>query len=73
MQPDVSDLPWRTSTFSGNGQSCVEVAITATMVAVRDTKDREGGFLTFRPDEWDAFLDGVRHGEFDLTKAADAH
>ncbi|TMR99777.1 DUF397 domain-containing protein [Nonomuraea basaltis] len=71
MQPDVSDLPWRTSSFSGNGASCVEVAITETVIKVRDTKDRAGGTLTFRPDEWEAFLAGVRHGEFELVKSPD--
>lgn len=71
MRPDDSDLPWRTSTFSGNGASCVEVAITETVIKVRDTKDRAAGTLTFRPDEWEAFLVGVRHGEFDLAKSSD--
>jgi hypothetical protein len=35
-------------------------------VAVRDTKDRAGPVLIFTNDEWSAFIDGVRRGEFDL-------
>jgi hypothetical protein len=37
------------------------------VVAVRDSKDREGSVLTFTPAEWAAFTDGVRDGEFDLA------
>ncbi|MFC0862242.1 DUF397 domain-containing protein [Sphaerimonospora cavernae] len=63
---DLSNANWKKSTLSGDGQSCVEVAITDTVIGVRDTKDREGGTLVFNRDEWRAFLGGVRNGEFDL-------
>jgi hypothetical protein len=36
-------------------------------VAVRDSKDREGPELAFISDEWAAFVQGVKRGEFDLT------
>ena len=45
---------------------CVEVATLERVVGVRDSKDRQGPFLVFRFDEWNAFLAGVRDGEFDL-------
>jgi hypothetical protein len=36
------------------------------MIEVRDTKDQgQGPTLRFTSDEWDAFLDGARGGEFD--------
>ncbi|MEO3854154.1 DUF397 domain-containing protein [Acrocarpospora sp. B8E8] len=57
---------WHKSSLSGDGASCVEVAITDDVIAVRDTKNRAGGMLVFRPDEWEAFIGGVRLGEFDL-------
>jgi hypothetical protein len=63
---DPSRAEWRKSSLSGDGASCVEVAITADVIAVRDTKDRAGGMLIFRPDEWKAFIGGVRLGEFDI-------
>jgi hypothetical protein len=66
MQPDFSQATWRKSSLSGNGASCVEVAFSGDMIAVRDTKNRTGGMLVFRADEWAAFLGGVRLGEFDL-------
>jgi Domain of unknown function (DUF397) len=34
---------------------------------VRDSKDRSGPVLQFTRREWEAFLAGVRHGEFDLS------
>jgi Domain of unknown function (DUF397) len=36
------------------------------IVAVRDSKDRQGPVLAFGPDEWRAFATGVKAGEFDL-------
>ncbi|MBB5130914.1 hypothetical protein HNP84_000602 [Thermocatellispora tengchongensis] len=36
------------------------------MVAVRDSKDPDGGKLFFSPDEWRAFLAGAKTGKFDL-------
>jgi hypothetical protein len=62
---DLTAAAWRTSTLCDlNG--CVEVAILGDRVAVRDAKDRAGPVLQFTADEWEAFLGGVRGGEFDL-------
>ncbi|MEW1586119.1 DUF397 domain-containing protein [Micromonospora vinacea] len=50
---------WRKSTKSGNnGGSCVEVADNVPgVVLVRDTKDRDGGTLTFGSVAWAGFVD----------------
>jgi hypothetical protein len=57
----------RTSSHSALYDGCVEVeGLPEGWVAVRDTKDREGPVLRYNPTEWQAFLDGVRGGEFDL-------
>jgi hypothetical protein len=32
---------------------------------VRDSKDRSGPVLAFDPDQWRAFIDGVKQGDFD--------
>ena len=66
MRLDLSQARWRKSSLSGDGPSCVEVAFVGDTVAVRDTKNRDGGTLLFRHDEWTAFIGGVRQGEFDL-------
>ncbi|HST66853.1 MAG TPA: DUF397 domain-containing protein [Mycobacteriales bacterium] len=60
-----SDAVWHKSSFSSSG-NCVEVALATDGVGVRDTKDREGPVLRFTRAEWDAFVAGVRNGEFDL-------
>lgn len=55
---------WHNSS-NGNG-SCVEVMETEHGFLVRDTKDDESGPVhTFTPDEWRAFLAGVKRGEYD--------
>lgn len=65
----MQDLPtaaWRTSSLCDlNG--CVEVAILEDRVVVRDAKDRSGPVLVFTAPEWEAFVGGVRGGEFDLA------
>ncbi|WP_329111112.1 DUF397 domain-containing protein [Micromonospora sp. NBC_01699] len=52
---------WHKSTkSSSNGGDCVEVADNLPgRVYVRDTKDRDGGTLTFEPTAWSAFVADV--------------
>jgi hypothetical protein len=45
---------------------CIEVAFVGGQVAIRHSKDPSGPVLIFSPTEWEAFLAGVRCGEFDL-------
>ena len=61
----AGDGNWFKSSFSASG-NCIEVKITDSTICVRDSKNRQGSFLTFNSAEWKAFLKGVRHGEFDL-------
>lgn len=62
---DLSRLPntWRRSTFCGSG-ACIEVAKVDESYMLRDSKDPEGPVLRFTAAEWDAFVAGVRAGEF---------
>jgi hypothetical protein len=55
---DLTGAIWHKSTrSSGNQGNCVEVADNlAGIVGVRDSKDRDGGTLTFTPDAWRAFV-----------------
>lgn len=63
----LAGLTWRKSSFSGpQGGECVEVATTADSALVRDSKRPHGGRLTVAAGAWDAFLAGIRKGEFDL-------
>ena len=54
-------MDWRKSSHSGaNGGSCVEVAGTAQVVLVRDTKDRDSRMLAFTAEAWRAFAEGLK-------------
>lgn len=62
----VTQLDWRRSSFCGTHGSCVEVAQTPDgRYAVR-AGDAPGtdSVLLFSRDEWDAFVAGVKAGEF---------
>jgi hypothetical protein len=60
------DACWRKSSASTQGQ-CVEVAfVEGDEVLVRDSKAPQGAVLRFNHAEWNAFLTGVRSGQFDL-------
>ena len=51
---------WRTSSYSGNNNNCVELAIDGLAAAVRDTKNRDAGSLSFVPERFGSFLAVVK-------------
>jgi len=58
---------WIKSSLSYAAGNCVEVAsLPGGEIGVRNSRDAAGPVLRFTPDEWHAFLGGVRNGEFDL-------
>ncbi|MEU8611110.1 DUF397 domain-containing protein [Actinoplanes sp. NPDC048791] len=60
-----ADSPkWRKSSFCGSN-ACVEVAEIDGKVAVRDSKDTRSAVLTFTRDSWDAFVTGIKDGDFE--------
>ncbi|MFI6512869.1 DUF397 domain-containing protein [Streptosporangium sp. NPDC050855] len=74
---DLSVAPWRKSGRSTSG-NCVEVTVVPgspevaehkadadLLFLVRDSKDPNGPKLAFTRSEWDAFVGGVKDGEFD--------
>lgn len=53
----MSDLNWRKSTYSDSGGNCVEVAETASVTHVRDSKDiRIPGFAVGN-EAWTALVE----------------
>jgi len=60
-------MAWTKSSFSsGNTDNCVEARLTEGGVEVRHSKHPDVLTITYTSDEWAAFLDGVKGGEFDL-------
>ncbi|MBB6171251.1 hypothetical protein HNR23_001311 [Nocardiopsis mwathae] len=55
----------RTSSYSGGGKECVEIAQAARASLVRDSKHPERGHLSFGFPEWEAFASSVKEGEID--------
>jgi hypothetical protein len=63
----IGDLRWRKSSHSGNGGDCVEVGTGLPgKIGVRDSKNPDGSVLSFGPEEWDAFIEGIKRGELGL-------
>ncbi|MFB9891029.1 DUF397 domain-containing protein [Planobispora takensis] len=57
---------WRKSRFSNPSGNCVELAqLPCGGVAVRNSRDPEGPALVYAHGEIDAFIRGVKSGEFD--------
>lgn len=62
----VTGSTWVKSSLSFANGNCVEVSdLPGGAIGVRNSRDSEGPVLRFTPDEWHAFLGGVRKGEFD--------
>ena len=64
--PEKADPIWVKSSLSFSNGNCVEVAsLPHGEIGVRNSRHAQGAVLRFTPDEWHAFLGGVRNGEFD--------
>lgn len=62
---ELANAVWRKSSYSSQG-NCVEAAdLPDGGTALRDSKlGDDSPVLKFTRSEWQAFLDGVRDGEF---------
>jgi len=71
MQPTIPVGEWFRCEES-EGDEGVEVKFTVdARILVRDSRDRgTGPTLEFLPFQWEAFLRGVRRGEFDRAPAS---
>jgi len=68
MKAHLQGLFFRKATRSQyTWNQCVEVAIEKEFVAVRNSRDPGGDILQFSHEEWDAFVDGVKNNEFNIS------
>jgi hypothetical protein len=63
---DTAHSAWRKSSYSGGGNNCVEVAQAggSPAVAVRDSKNPDGGHLIFGAAAWKAFTTDIKRGRY---------
>ena len=62
------DHTWRKSSRSNNNGACVDVRRVGNIVQVRHSKAAaDGPVIDYTLDEWQAHLDGVKAGEFELV------
>jgi uncharacterized protein DUF397 len=48
-----------------NGGACIRVASQNDQILIGDSKNPGGPVLSYSRGEWDAFVEGVRLGDFD--------
>jgi hypothetical protein len=67
LGPDATPSPdWVKSSLSYSNSNCVQVTdLPGGMIGVRNSRRLEGPVLQLTPGEWQAFIAGVKNGEFD--------
>ncbi|WP_157362561.1 DUF397 domain-containing protein [Haloechinothrix halophila] len=63
---DERTVEWRTSSYSGGGNDCVEVGFIDAAPVVRDSKHRDGGVIRIETAQWQEMLRAARTGALDL-------
>ncbi|XVS64341.1 DUF397 domain-containing protein [Actinosynnema sp. CA-299493] len=63
---DLSDIVWRKSSRSGGNNECVELAVTETSTAFRDSKAPDASVLAFQAAGYRRFLSAIRSGNLDV-------
>lgn len=63
MAGNLENATWRVSSYSGGSGQCVEVAVAADRVGVRDSKARTAGHQRYGRPAWDALLTAVKSGQ----------
>ena len=59
-----SDIPWRTAAKSAGG-NCIQVSRRDGAIMIANSRYPSGPVLAYTLQEFDAFLDGAKKGEFD--------
>ena len=62
---DIDRAVWRSAPGDAGG-SRVEVAFVDDLIGLRNGAEPDSPVLVFTQDEWLAFVDGAKDGEFDV-------
>jgi hypothetical protein len=62
--PVLWEPNWRIA-VACNGGECIRVAPQGDQIVIGDSKNPDGPVLTYSRNEWHAFVDGIRQGDFD--------
>lgn len=57
-------LTWRTA-ISCDGGACVQVAVDDRAILIGNSRQPGAPVLEYTPDEWHAFVAGIKKGDFD--------
>jgi predicted secreted Zn-dependent protease len=57
-------ITWHTA-LSCEGGACVEVAANQNTILIRNSRQPDGPLIEYTPEEWHAFVSGVKKGDFD--------
>jgi Domain of unknown function (DUF397) len=64
--PDLATTRWRTSSFSGNNGTCVEIAaLPDGRIAVRNSNYPHDGAILVTRTEISSWINRIKTGEFD--------
>jgi hypothetical protein len=64
----MSHITWRKSSYSGEGDTCVELAISAGAIRLRES-DYPDVVVTTSPEKLAALIRAIKAGEFDRIDA----
>jgi hypothetical protein len=57
-------LTWHTALSCESG-ACVQVAVDNHSILIGNSQRPDGPVLEYTPDEWHAFVGGIKKGDFD--------
>ena len=58
------NITWHTALSCESG-ACVEVAADQDTILIRNSRQPDGPLVEYTPEEWHAFVSGVKKGDFD--------
>lgn len=64
--PQFDENNFKKSSLCHHIIHCVKVAHKDGTIAIKDSKNPQQGALYFNKGEWEAFVSGVKNGEFDF-------